>query len=86
MAKSFNINEAGDEILEDATVLAVKPSLDDAKSVIEQLRESYTIDEFVVEDSENVKNDHGIVVTSNEDNPALKIEIYVEVLEDDENN
>jgi hypothetical protein len=86
MSKSFNINEAGDEILENANVLAVKTSFDEAKEKIEEVRESYITDEFVVENSEDFKNDCGIVVTLGEDNPSFKIEIYVEVLEDNKND
>lgn len=84
MAKSFNINEAGDECLEDATVLAVKPTLESAMKKIDEIGESYTTDEFFVEDSETVEEDYGIVITSSKEDPSFKICIYVEVIEDDD--
>lgn len=84
MTKSYNINEAGDEVLEDAGVLAVKTSLKAATEKIEELRESYKTDEFIVEDTETSKEDHGIIITTSDDNPGFYICIYVEVLDDEE--
>ena len=84
IAKSVNITEAGDEILEDKSILAVKHTVEDALDVIEAVRASYEVDEFIVEDGENNQENGEIVITNSDRDPSFNIYIYFEVVEDEE--
>ena len=84
IAKSVNITEAGDEILEDKSILAVKHSAEEAIDVINAVKTAYTTDEFIAENGENHSMNGEIVITNSERDPSFNIYIYFEVISDEE--
>ena len=84
IAKSVNITEAGDEILEDKSILAVKHSAEEALDVINSVKTAYETDEFIAENGESHNINGEIVITNAERDPSFNIYIYFEEIEDEE--
>lgn len=83
MAKAYNVEKDGSAILEDATVLSVKTSLEDAQNKVAELKESYTTDKFNVSNTETSDEDFGIVITTAEDS-EFRLVIYIEGVPDED--
>lgn len=80
VSKSFSVNDAGDGIMDDVNVLAVKHSEEDARIFINTLRQEYENDDYRVDDDDNQAEDGSTLVMPNEEDPGYYIHIYFEII------
>lgn len=78
VAKCYEINEAGDEILEDVNILMVEHSKEDAWADIENLKKDYINENYCVQNKNFHNEDSGVLVMPNEENPGFYIQLYIE--------
>lgn len=78
LAKSYTINEAGDETLDDVNLLTVEHFKGDALDTIASVRQEYINDDYVIENAEDNDENGGIIVTTGEDTVDFYIHIYYE--------
>ena len=78
VAKCYEINEAGDETLEDVNILMVEHSKDDALADIENLKKEYIDEDYCIRDEDFHNEDGGVLVIPNEENPGFYIHLYLE--------
>ena len=80
MAKSYSINEAGDEAMDSADVLAVKHTEVEARDFIKALQKEYEQDDYRVDNGESQATDGSILVMPNDQDPGYYIHISFEVI------
>ena len=79
IAKSYNINQAGDATMDAADVLAVKHTEVEARNFIEALQKEYEQDDYRVDNEESQSTDGSILVMPNDQDPGYYIHIYFEL-------
>ena len=77
MIKSYNIDEAGDDILEDAAVSAVKHTHEEAMAGVKHIADEYAEDGYVVQE-DDVHETDGVLIAPNVDMPSYYINVYVQ--------
>ena len=78
VAKCYEINEAGEETLEDVNILMVEHSKDDALVDIENLKKDYIDEDYCVQNEDFHNEDGGVLVMPNEENPGFYIHLCIE--------
>ena len=78
LAKCYNVNEAGDEKLDEVNILMVEHSREEAIKDIMSIREEYIDDDYIVGMADDYKDNGGIIVTNGEETVSFYIHIYYE--------